>query len=480
MQGLSRLGLVALSTLFLWGCSAEKEEVVEKTPPNVIYIVANDLGLSHIGAYGGGIPTPHIDSLAKDGVLFSSAYAASPNAGPSRAALLTGRYPSRFGFEYDNAPSARAQREGLGLNQDETTIAETLKGVGYRTAAVGVWQMGLLRQHYPMLRGFDSFYGLRTGHTASLRPSAETIIHAASTDYSIPPTRNRRNTVMKGLPPEQVFNDDILLTEDLADQAVKVIEEKAAKGSFFLYYGLNAPHTPLITTAKYYDRFAHIEDHQERVYAAMISAVDDAVGRVLDAIERSGQAENTLVVFTSVAGCDPASGQCGCTLAKGGKGSLFEGGVNMPLLMRWPGEFMAGQVYDKPMSLMDISATVVAVQNGRSRQGIFFDGVDLRPYLQDPSRDPHKVLHWVNRPMFGALEAGYKLIYDDSGRLPPQLYNVDEDPQERQDLAPSRLDKILQLRARIDPFRTGLAQPSWQPNKIETVEICGTETLVTR
>lgn len=480
MQGLSRLGLLALSTLILWGCSAEKEEVAETPPPNVIYIVANDLGLSHISAYGGGISTPNIDSLARDGVLFRSAYAASPNSGPSRAALLTGRYPSRFGFEYDNEPSDRALREGLGLNQDETTIAEVLKGVGYRTHAIGVWQMGLLREQYPMLRGFDSFYGLRASHAPAIRPSSDKIIHAPSTDYPIPPTRNRRNTLMQGLPPAQVFKDDILLSDDLADQAVKVIESHDGNSPYFLYYGLNAPHTPLITTAKYYDRFPEIEDHQTRVYMAMIAAVDEAVGRVLDAVERSGQADNTLVVFTSVAGCDPASGQCGCTIAKGGKGSLYEGGVNMPLMMRWPSEFTPGQIYDKPMSLMDVTATVVAVQNGRSRQGIFFDGVDIRPYLKDPARDPHKVLYWVNRPMFGALEAGYKLIYDDSGRLPAQLYNVDEDPQERNDLAANRLDKILQLRARIDPFRTEIPQPSWQPNQVENVEICGVETLVTR
>ncbi|MGD8327268.1 MAG: sulfatase-like hydrolase/transferase [Sphingomonadales bacterium] len=481
MQGMGRFLIFTAFALLLSACGDEKgAQVAKAPPPNVIYIVANDLGLSHVSAYGGVVPTPNIDSLARDGVLFKSAYAASPNAAPSRAALMTGRYPVRFGFEYDNEPADRALRQGLGLSPDETTIAELLKGQGYKTAAVGIWQLGLLREHYPTLRGFDYFYGVRTGHTPALRPSAEDFIHAPSKDYPISPTRSRRNSVMEGMPPRQILNDDVLLSDDLANQAVRVIESHAAQTPFFLYYGLNAPHTPLITTSKYYDRFAHIENHQERVYAAMVSAVDDAVGRVLDALKRTGLDKNTLVVFTSVAGCDPASGQCGCTIAKGGKGSVFEGGVKMPLLMRWPLALPAGQVYDKPVSLMDVTATVVSVQKHRSAYGIFFDGVDLRPYLKDPAREPHKVLYWVSRPIFAAMEDGYKLIYDDSGRLQAQLYNIEEDPLEREDLAGRRLEKVLQLRSRIDPWRSEISQPSWQPQSIDLVEMCGDETLVAR
>lgn len=487
MQRLSRLSFLGVLTFILSSCgSQDTTENKDTTPPNIIIIAANDLGLSHIGTYGGTIATPHLDRLAQGGVKFTSAYAASPNSGPSRAALLTGRYPVRFGFEYENLPSSRAQSEGLGLDLDETTVASLLKGAGYSTHAVGVWQMGLLREHYPMLRGFDSFYGTRDGHTAELRPSSPHLIHAPSSDYPISPSRNRRNAIMTGMPPKQVFNDEELLTDGLASRAGEIIREEAAKTPdqstpFFLYVGLNAPHTPLITIDKYYARFSHLDDHQERVYAAMVAATDDAVGHILDTLDAVGLAENTLIAFTSVSGCDPASGQCHCDTIKGTKGGLYEGGLKMPLLMRWPQQFEAGQVFDKQMSLMDIAATAVSVDGNGGRDGIFFDGVDLRPFLNGSSdQAPHKVLYWASRPMFGALEEQFKLIYDDSGQLPAMLFNLEKDPLESENLAARRLDKVLELRSRIDPWRPEISPAAWQPTSIEEVTMCESPMLVAR
>lgn len=480
MRFLKTSAMLVLLSVVLSACGMGDEGAKRKEKPaNVVLLVANDLSLTHIGAYGADVPTPNIDALAKRGVRFDRAYAASPLSGPSRAGLLSGVHPLRFGFEYDNEPASRAINESLGLPVTQKILPQYLRDAGYKSAAFGVWHMGYQKENYPVERGFDHFYGVLASHAPYLRPSAPGLVHAPTYDYNIAPARVRTNVVVTGSTPKQVLNDEKLLTDDLADEAAAYIGLQSPDEPFFLYLGFNAPHTPLVTTQKYYDRFAHIESRQQRVYLAMISALDDAVGKVVQALEARGLAKNTLIIFTSATGCDRLSGQCGCSVLKGAKDAFFEGGLRVPLIMRWDAALPQNEVFARTVSLTDIPATALSAAQVPGARTLFRDSIDLIPHMTGARSDePHRVLYWAAQPMVAALEDGWKLILDDRAQLPPRLYNLKEDPLERDNLASSRLDKMLELKSRIDPWRTEILAPLWEPERFQTVEMCGEKTLI--
>lgn len=361
------------------------------TRPNVIVIITDDQGYRDVGFNGSQeIPTPHIDRIAKEGVRFTRGYVTFPVCGPSRAGLLTGRHQSRFGF--DRNPDNDPGNAMSGLPRSEEMISEYLKRGGYATMAVGKWHMGTHPSLRPLNRGFDEFYGfLEGGH----RYFPEDIIYESFEDYKKPYDWYRSKLVHNG----KRVGISKYLTDELSDYALDFVSRKAEGDQpFFLYLAYNAPHAPLQASEKYLARFPHIADIKRRTYAAMISAVDDGVGRILDELDRRGIADNTLIFFlsdnggvvTRETGEEPIADN---SPLRGGKSQLFEGGIRVPFAMRWPGRLRGGADYSRPISSMDIFGTVAAATGIPVRQDRPLDGVDLVPYLTGAKAgDPQPVL----------------------------------------------------------------------------------------
>lgn len=437
---------------------------VQAGPPNVILIVADDLGQRDLGCYGSTFyRTPHIDRLARDGARFSDFYAACPVCSPTRASILTGKYPTRVGITdwlpgRPDRPDQKLCRPPLRqqLALEELTIAEALQPLGYATGHVGKWHLGG-DGFGPTAQGFD--VNIAGDHTGTPR------------NY-FAPFRNNLGS-MPGLEKAPAGE---YLTDRLAAEAVKFITSNRDR-PFFLYMPHYAPHTPLKAkpevVAKYPDaRKAGVQSHP--VYAAMVEGVDDAVGTVLKALDDMKLADSTIVLFTSdngglvTAEGGPTGATSNAPLRKG-KGFLYEGGVRVPLIVRWPSVTKQGGVIEQPACSIDFFATLVAAC-GNTTGGT--DGVNLRPALEG-RRLPERELYW-HYPHYanqgsqpgGAVRAGdWKLIehYEDNRR---ELYKVREDISETRDLAAEQPRRVEELAAKLAAWRTatGAKMPTPNPN----------------
>ncbi|RME65689.1 MAG: sulfatase, partial [Alphaproteobacteria bacterium] len=328
--------------------------------PNIIVIAADALSPTVLSVYGGPVPTPNLDRLAREGVVFTRGYSAAAASGPARAALMTGRYPQRFGFEFDHGPAQRAARERLGLPPGIETVAQIVQQAGYNTYAVGVWHLGGNTEFYPTKRGFHDFFGVLSGETAYISPRAPDLHFAPTKRHPVPPARPWHHQVVRGPASQHVLNDDVYLTDALGEAAVDFVRANGDR-PFFLYLAFNAPGEPLSVTTRYYQRFAHVADDKLRVYYAMISAMDDAIGRLLAMVDSLKKTDNTLVVFTAATGCAAQAGVCACQPLRGGQPSFYEGGVRVPLIMRWPAALPAGARYDGLVSTIDIAPTALTL-----------------------------------------------------------------------------------------------------------------------
>ena len=315
----TRLALLTLALASItFGARAQSR------PPNIVVIVGDDMGYADLGAHGSqDMRTPNIDALARDGVRFTDAYVSGPYCSPTRAGFLTGRYPQRFGHEFNLG----APHDEFGLPLGETTIADRLKTAGYRTAIFGKWHLGMGEKYQPLRRGFDEFFGFLAG--------AHTYINVGTGP----------NRLHEGTTPVESFEG--YLTDALADRASAYIKQQAA-GPFFLYLAFNAAHTPLQAPQKYLDRFAQIKDEQRRTYAAMVSAMDDGVGKVLGTLREQNLDQNTLVIFFNDNGgptmeATTVNGSSNAPL-RGSKRTTWEGGIRVPFMMRWAGGLPAGRV----------------------------------------------------------------------------------------------------------------------------------------
>ena len=482
--------------------------------PNIILILADDLGYADVSAYPGGrFHTPNIARIARNGVLFTDGYATAPVCGPSRAAFLTGRYQQRFGFEYNNGPARRDLGRGLGLATGELTIAQLLQRAGYYTGMIGKWHLGSGRNFYPTSRGFDQFVGFLPGETSYIDPNApgvhlsygplgDGVIHAALgralADRKIDTaadadfggkaaqavryfSRGPLNQIVEGPRRRIVHNAKEYLTDYFGDRAVGFIHDHAQSGRpYFLYLAFNAPHAPHMVTAKYYDRFPQIKDHQQRVYAAMIAALDENIGRVLDAVQASGEADRTLIVFASDNGCAAYfPGLCSCSPLRGGKLSYYEGGIRVPFMMRWPGHIPSGLAYRRMVSLLDVLPTAVAAAHGTLPSDRVYDGVDLTPYLTGRKRgDPHKMLAWRALPLEAIREGNWKL-WESAGGEDGQygryqlLFDLGTDLNEAHDLAGSEPRELRRLAADISRWSSGMTAPKWPTKRPVTYDVCG-------
>lgn len=459
-------------------------------PPNIIIILADDLGWNGVSRGDelalGVLPTPHISAIAKHGVAFANAYAGSAICAPSRAALMTGRYATRFGYEFTPTPDAMipvvaslmrhnpAQLrkpitlspqqdippfEQLGMPLSEITMAQALQQAGYHTVLIGKWHLGESGAKLPFKRGFDE--SLKLAGLLHADKGAANIVNA------VPPydpvdkflwSIGRQAVRFNGGP---LFSPKGYLTDYFTDQAVKVIHANRNR-PFFLYLAHWAVHAPLQAKRADVEALPQIENHAKRVYAAMIRALDRSVGRIMQALEREGLRNNTLVIFTSDNG---APGYMGLPKVnapfRGWKLTFFEGGLHVPFYLQWPARIQPGQRYGARVHFVDIFSTVLGAANAALPADRKIDGVNLLPYVRGAkSGPPHDTLFWRNGRYYALIDGRWKLQVAE--RLHKTwLFDLKTDPTEQHNVAaryPRVVTRMKQELARIDAQQ---AQPLW-------------------
>lgn len=496
----SRLPDVAPNREVIWA-SGPAQPAAGARPPNVVFILVDDLGYNDITLNGGGVagglvPTPNIDSIGREGVDFVRGYAGNATCAPSRAALMTGRYPTRFGFEFTPAPVAfqkmvgtesepgavvkpkffadrvkdmppgSAERTPAAVNElsmpaSEVTIAEVLKARGYRTLHLGKWHLGGKAGSRPEDQGFDESLGFIAGGAMFL-PEKDPGVVNAKQDWD-PIDR----FLWPNLPYAVQFNGSPMfapkgyMTDYLTDETVKAIKANRNR-PFFIYYAPNAIHTPLQAKKADYDALPQIKDHRLRVYGAMARNLDHNVGRILQTLKDEGLDQNTLVIFTSDNG---GAGYIGLPEVnkpfRGFKSTFFEGGIRTPFLMRWPGVIPAGSRYPHPVGHVDIFATAAGVAGAPIPTDRDIDGVDLLPHLQGKIQDrPHQTLYWRSGQYKVVLDGDWKL-QSNEGRNKVWLFDLANDPTEQRDLAASQPDKVKALLALIAAQDARSVKPMW-------------------
>jgi arylsulfatase A-like enzyme len=449
-------------------------------PPNVVLIIANDLGVDDISAYANGrIKTPNLERLAAAGVMFTSAYSASSVSGPARAGLLTGTHPSRFGYEYDNAPGPREEKERLGLPLAEMTLGSALLEQKYATGYIGLWGLGGASVYYPTNRGFSEFYGVLSDRTAYAPMASPDMITVPSPAFAEPPVLDKYSRIYTGPESDSVDQTAKYLTTDFADRAADFIDRRGDE-PFFLTLAFNGPHGPLQTPKADYERFASLTNPNARAYAAMVTSLDTAVGQVLDALDRKKLAGNTLVVFTSDSGCDVESAACTCNGLRGGATTLYEGGTRVPFIMRWPEKITAKTQYARPVSTLDIFATVLTATDTPRPAGKKLDGVDLMPYLSGKKNtEPHPTLVWVRRPAMAMRYQDWKFITSPMENK-TQLFDLTKDPREIKDLSASRPEMLQKMMTQLELERTFVNDPLWRSRGTAELDFCQQSAKVYR
>jgi arylsulfatase A-like enzyme len=415
--------------------------------PNIVLLVADDLGYGELGCQGNPqIPTPHIDSIARQGVRFTNGYVSAPYCSPSRAGLLTGRYQTRFGHEL-NPVGAQNLLPHVGLPSSETSIATCLQEAGYRTALIGKWHLGGAPAFHPLNRGFDEFFGfLHEGHFY-VPPSGKRVIsHLRPKE----PPYDEENPLLRG---RNVVQEPRYLTSAFAREAVRFVRRNAQR-PFFLYVPFNSVHSPMQAEPADVDRFAHIEDKHRRVFAAMLSSLDNAVGAILGEVRKQGLERDTIVAFVSDNGGPIAELTSSNGPLRGQKGQLYEGGIRVPFLIQWPSRVPSGQTIDEPVISLDLLPTFVAAARGKMPSGL--DGVDLNPLLrQEASRMAHPSLYWRYASSRAIRQGRWKAVRQSVRGQPGEweLYDLQSDLSERRDLAasvPERLKEMVSLWEQFD------------------------------
>ena len=379
--------------------------------PNLIVILADDLGYGDVGCYGSpDVPTPNIDSIAKAGVRCTNGYVTNAVCSPSRAALLTGRYQQRFGHEFNIGPAKREIAEKLGMPVTETTVADMLKKAGYRTGMVGKWHLGAIPEMHPMSRGFDEYFGFLHGANSYLVKSTPggSKVAGLNEERALAEIPVKRvNAVFRG---REAAEEGDYLTDAFGREAAAFIERNKAN-PFFLYLPFNAVHEPLQATSKYLDRFANIKNERHRMLAAMTSAMDDNIGKVLAKLREHGLEKDTLVFFLSDNGCPTYTGAGSNGPLSGAKCTLYEGGIRVPFLVKWPGHVPAGKTEHRVVSSLDILPTFLAAAGAKAPADREYDGVDVMPYLSGKNTKPlHAVLFWRMGPNAAVRKGDWKLI----------------------------------------------------------------------
>jgi arylsulfatase A-like enzyme len=404
-----------------------------QTKPNIVLIVADDLGYGSLASYGEKeIPTPNIDSIGKDGARLTQGYVTCPVCAPTRAALLTGRYQQRFGFEFNPGPAARAT-SNFGIPEKEVTIAEVLSKNGYRTGMVGKWHLGYKDGRTPTDRGFGSFFGFLGGANGyGLRQGAQNILRGKK------PVTERE-----------------YLTDAFAREAVGFLEQKDSR-PFFLYLAFNAVHAPMQAPARYTSKFPKLTGTR-KTFAGMLAALDTGVGRVLNSIKARGLEESTLVIFIADNGGPTPQNTSRNNPLRGTKGQVYEGGIRVPYMVRWTGKVKQGRVVDTPSSSLDVFATVLAV-TGVSAAKDKLDGENLMALLEGKEIKP-RALFWRFGQQHAVRSGDWKLV---SRQGITELFNLKSDVAEKTDLSLKNPEKRSELQKLYDDWNKANAAPLWR------------------
>lgn len=441
-------------------CISFLSQGAEAKKPNILIILADDMGYGDMQFTGSQhLRTPHLDALAESGVFCEQAYVASPVCSPSRAGLITGRDPRRFGYENNlNKGSSNypTRPELLGLPPGEHTLADHLGAAGYRTGLIGKWHLGTGPEFHPNKRGFDHFCGMLTG------------------SHSYFPTRGKHQLERNGVALEEFSSE--YLTDFFTDEIISFMEVND-ETPWFLFASYNAPHGPMHATEEDLAHFAHIADEKRRTFAAMMFALDRGVGRIRSALKDLGELENTLIVFFSDNGGATSNASWNGPLS-GAKGTLLEGGIRIPMIWSQPGTIPAGQRTATPVSALDLLPTFLAAADasplplreplGHEDKRNFrkeleksgpYDGVNLLPLFQgEPIAD--RTLFWRLQGQASILAGGDKLIRP--SHRPAQLFTPASDPGERNDLSSEKAERMADLYRRLADWEAGLPTvPLW-------------------
>lgn len=416
--------------------------------PNFVVIYTDDQGIGDLGCYGGqDMKTPNLNRLAASGIRFTDWHTNSPVCSPSRASLLTGKYPQNAGVP--QILTSKPDFNVPGLRQGENTLPGELKKLGYRTAAVGKWHLGSAAHSKPLAQGFDQYFGFYSGW----------IDYYSHRYYTLGGTPLFHDLWRNN---EEVFEEPMYQTELLTREAKSFLNQQSPGAQpFFLYLAFGAPHYPMMAPKKYLERFPSTMDRDRREHAAMVAAVDDGVGEILDLLKARGLEKDTVIFFQADNGATreeradhlarPYRGGSNGDF-RGYKGSLWEGGIRVPGLMRWPSRIRAGQVMDGLGVTMDILPTFLKWAGGTPPAGI--DGMDLSNWLLEGGKAPHDVVKWQLEGLKAVRRGPWKLMenFRDGLGTPTEkgqrLSNLSEDPKETRNWAdanPAMVSELSQL-----------------------------------
>lgn len=436
------LSLLALALHCLLGAA------VFAAPPNILYIVADDLGWKDVGYHGSDIKTPNIDKLASGGTRLEQFYA-QPMCTPTRASLMTGRYPFRYGLQTAVIPSSHT----YGLSTDEFLLPQALKDAGYSTAIVGKWHLGHAdKKYWPRQRGFDYQYGPLIGEI----------------DYFT----HQQHGVTDWFRNNEVVNEEGYSTTLLGNDAVRLINEMKGDKPFYMYLAFNAPHTPYQAPQEYLDQYKHITDPSRRAYAASITAMDDQIGRVIAALEAKGLRDNTLVVFQSDNGgtrdamfageIDSSKVVIPCDNGpyRNGKASVYEGGTRVVSLVNWPGHIKPGTTVDEMIHVTDMYPTIAALAGASTSKAKPLDGVDQWPTISEGKPSARtEIVYNVEPFRAGVRQGDWKLIWRVMLPAAVELYNIKSDPFEKDNVAAQHPEIVAELQQRANELAATMTKP---------------------
>ncbi|MBU1286273.1 MAG: sulfatase-like hydrolase/transferase [Alphaproteobacteria bacterium] len=475
-------------------------ETAADRPPNIIFILVDDLGINDLSTFGGGVaggrvPTPNIDKLAADGALFTQAYAGNGTCAPSRAMLMTGRYPTRTGFEFTPTPPGMGKivsmfandmdrgalppvdynRDGaesavpfqeMGLPGEEVTIAEVLKDEGYHTVHIGKWHLGRSAESNPNAQGFDESLLMASG---LFLPEDDPDVVNAKLDFDpIDTFLWARMQFAASFNSGDWFEPAGYLTDYWTAESLKVIEANKNR-PFFLYLAHWGVHTPLQATKADYEAVGDIEPHRLRVYAAMLHALDRSVGEITAKLEEEGLADNTIIVFSSDNG---GAGYIGLPEVnapyRGWKITLFEGGIRVPMFLKWPARIAAGTQVDSPVAHIDVMPTLAAAAGAALPDGVEIDGRDMLPVATGTGTisHPDDALFWQSG-YYHVVRAGNWKLQVDGRQKKSWLFDLANDPTEQTNLVETRADKLAELQGLLDKHHAGAVAPLY-PYTIES------------
>ncbi|TMM55767.1 sulfatase [Maribacter algarum] len=457
--------LIAYFLLISFVACKEKQKLTENSTvdnrPNIILVITDDLGYSDVGFNGAkDISTPNLDELARNGTIFSSAYVAHPFCGPSRAALMTGRYPHTIGSQF-NLPANSEVHVGKGITLEETFMSKMLQDAGYYTSAVGKWHLGAVPKYHPNDRGFNDFYGfLGGGH--KYFPE----------EYTAKYTKQKaagREVIFDYLKPLEhngkiIENPTEYLTDELSRKAIDFVNVASKKDSpFFMYLAYNAPHVPLEAKEEDLKIFEHIEDTDRRTYAAMVYAVDRGIGDLARALKLNGEYDNTLVVFLSDNGGHTGKGATNNPLT-GRKGDTWEGGYRVPMLFHWPKKVAQGKIFSYPVSALDFYPTFAHLAKAEIPSSKILDGRNVWEAIGNDQNFRKDEMVFVLRHREGYSDVGvrqnqFKALKTNQNKW--QLFDIGVDIGETNDISEQHPEQLKKMVAAVEKWSKSHTKPQW-------------------